>query len=386
MATVEQLYQELLGRAPDVGGLEYWQREIGGDGVSEAERARFLEAAQPELSSRPAPTVDVGQVYQDVLGRAADEQGRQYWQNYFGTEASPEELAAFRAAAAPELAARTVGGTTTVGGATGAATTGAAATPGTGVANALKIEEDYLKSRPGLSDVRQLYSDYLNREGDPEGLKYWTDYFNKQTPGQIDANELAAFRSSATKELSERGPTAVDQWYNDALRRPADESGRAYWTDQINKVGFTQARNMFYNQAVRELLSRTAVNTPPPPPVTTNTPGTNVIGNVLPGGSGYQPTTINVGGAGAVTSGGFAAYPYNATSAAATLGRPAYDVTQFMTQNPVQPFVATPLFAQGQVPFIPNPYVPSPYTQKIPTGPAPSPGGLFSTPTPPGKG
>lgn len=363
MATVEQLYQELLGRQADPGGLEYWQKEIGGDGITAEERARFLAAAQPELSTRPA-NVDVGEIYQQTLGRAPDEEGMRYWQNYFGTEISPEERAAFNAAAQAELAGRQQA-------ATGGDTQGAT-----------QAQKAALSP---YSSVEQLYSQYLNREVDPGGMEYWSQFFNDG----FDVNELAAFQAAAQPELASRAPTVVDQWYNEALKRPADASGRAYWLDQINKVGFTQARNMFYNQAVQELLNRTAVNTPTTPGSTAgtsiNTPGANVIGAALPGGSAYQPTTINVGGAGAVTSGGFAAYPYNQTQAAATLGRPAYDVTKYMTQTPVQPFVATPLFGQGQVPFIPNPYVPSPYVQQIP-GQQQSAGGLFGGPIAPPPG
>lgn len=361
MATVEQLYQELLGRQADPGGLEYWQGKIGSDGVSEAERAEFLAAAQPELSSRGANVGEtaIDQVYQQVLGRGYDPQGLQYWQNYFGTEISPEERAAFVAAAQPELARRQASEDAN---AANNAARAAAAT--TGAATAASPLSRY-------ASAQQLYDEYLGREADPEGLKFWQNYFGNE----IDQNELAAFQAAARPELTSRAPTVVDQWYNEALKRPADESGRAYWLDQINKVGFNQARNMFYNQAVRELLGRTAVNVPTTP---TRTP--DVIGSNLPGGSAYQPTTINVGGAGAVTSGGFAAYPYNQTQAAAALGRPAFDVTQYMMQNPVQPFVATPLFAPGQVPFIPNPYVPSPYSQQIPTTPPKAgtgSGGLF---------
>lgn len=46
----------------------------------------------------------VGQMYQDVLGRAPDPEGMAFWANYVGRGVSPQEMAAFRAAAEPEIA------------------------------------------------------------------------------------------------------------------------------------------------------------------------------------------------------------------------------------------------------------------------------------------
>ncbi len=51
------LYQSVLNRTPDQGGLEYWRQQFGAE-IDEAERNQFIAAAQPELQSRatPAPT------------------------------------------------------------------------------------------------------------------------------------------------------------------------------------------------------------------------------------------------------------------------------------------------------------------------------------------
>jgi hypothetical protein len=46
----------------------------------------------------------VNQMYQDVLNRPADPEGMAFWSDYVGRSISPQEMAAFRAAAAPELA------------------------------------------------------------------------------------------------------------------------------------------------------------------------------------------------------------------------------------------------------------------------------------------
>lgn len=54
-ARLRELYRSDLGREADVGGLQYWAREMGDDNVIDAaERVRFLEAAQPEVQRRLA--------------------------------------------------------------------------------------------------------------------------------------------------------------------------------------------------------------------------------------------------------------------------------------------------------------------------------------------
>ena len=48
--TIEQMYQTVLGRAPDEGGLAYWQQQFG-DTVDPNELATFQQAATPEIST-----------------------------------------------------------------------------------------------------------------------------------------------------------------------------------------------------------------------------------------------------------------------------------------------------------------------------------------------
>ena len=70
--TVEELYQQYLGRAPDKGGLEYWQQQLG-DALDPNEIERFKQAAAPELAARnnaePAPNTpaSVDPLYQMVV-------------------------------------------------------------------------------------------------------------------------------------------------------------------------------------------------------------------------------------------------------------------------------------------------------------------------------
>ena len=50
--TVEQLYTQILGRAPDAEGLAYWQNAFG-NSVDAAEQASFMQSVQSVLASAP---------------------------------------------------------------------------------------------------------------------------------------------------------------------------------------------------------------------------------------------------------------------------------------------------------------------------------------------
>lgn len=66
-AEIEKLYTDILGRAPDPAGLEFWKNS----GQSAADIAKQFKAT---------PEAQVAAIYQNVLGRAPDAAGSAYWQ------------------------------------------------------------------------------------------------------------------------------------------------------------------------------------------------------------------------------------------------------------------------------------------------------------------
>ena len=171
MATVRELYQQILGREPEPAGLLYWENQFGGQ-IDPAEAARFQEAAASELSQRQAEAAaatpiasnnvaapNVEALYQSQLGRASDPGGLAYWTNQFGNEIDANEAAQFQAAAAKEIA-----------------------------------------QRSSQQAVEALYQSELGRASDPGGLAYWTNRFGSD----IDANELAQFQAAAAREVAAR--------------------------------------------------------------------------------------------------------------------------------------------------------------------------------------
>jgi len=58
-ATIEKLYSNVLGRASDTAGADYWTKKFGAD-ISPAEVSEFINAARPEQEAKVATTTTDG--------------------------------------------------------------------------------------------------------------------------------------------------------------------------------------------------------------------------------------------------------------------------------------------------------------------------------------
>lgn len=142
--TLEGLYAQVLGRAPDAGGAAYWNQRFGPT-IDANEAAIFKVAAAKEIeaarrapiaatsqaineqkaagqaaaeAARNRPTqsytsnVSVNDLYMRVLGRAPENQAAvDYWNNAFGESIDASEVLAFQQAAQAELNKRQAGTT-----------------------------------------------------------------------------------------------------------------------------------------------------------------------------------------------------------------------------------------------------------------------------------
>ena len=110
---ITNLYQTLFGRAPDQGGLQFWD-DTGLS--SQAIQAEFLRS--PEYRTK-----SIGDLYGNVLGREPDAGGLDYW-NQSGLDTS-------------------------------------------------QIRSEMVKSPEYKTSVQGLYSDVFGRQPDSTGLNYW---------------------------------------------------------------------------------------------------------------------------------------------------------------------------------------------------------------------
>ena len=103
--TVEGLYGTYLDRAPDKGGLDFWNKHFGSD-IDAGEAALFRSSAAPEIAGKllPVPTTVEG-LYGTYLGRTSDKGGLEHWNKLFGPTVEADEANLFRVSTLPELAA-----------------------------------------------------------------------------------------------------------------------------------------------------------------------------------------------------------------------------------------------------------------------------------------
>ena len=275
MATVQDIYQQILNRRADPEGLLYWQNQFGNE-VDANELAQFTRAAAPEIAQRDAASyaartaatnatanTAIQDLYQTVLNRTADPAGLLYWQNRFGNEVDANELAQFKTAAAGELSSRA----NTAAANTAAANTATTNTVAANTATTDTAAANTATTTPTRTAVQDLYQTVLNREGDPTGLSYWQNRFGNE----VDANELAQFRSAAAAELASRANTAntantattartrtaVEDLYQTVLKREGDPTGLAYWQNRFGNEIDANELAQFRAAAANELAAQT---------------------------------------------------------------------------------------------------------------------------------
>jgi hypothetical protein len=120
MPTVNDIYQQVLGRPAEPEGLAYW-KSVFGDYVDDTELAQFKTAAAPEIAQRAslltgsgnttatsggtAAVASVADLYQQVLGRAPESKAVvDEWTRLFGSTIDASEVAQFKDAAQLEIA------------------------------------------------------------------------------------------------------------------------------------------------------------------------------------------------------------------------------------------------------------------------------------------
>jgi hypothetical protein len=175
---VRALYRDVLDRAADAAGLQWWVGRLQ-SGTSR------LDIATALWDSPEHRGLEVDQLYTTYLHRAADPAGRAAW---------AQALASGQSEAA--------------------------------VALALVNSPEYQQAHPDAdSFVRGLYGDVLGRVADPPEVDTWV---NLMQAGASRAQVAQAFEQSA----EHRGREA-DQLYDAYLHRAADPDGRASWASSL---------------------------------------------------------------------------------------------------------------------------------------------------------
>lgn len=206
-AKVSRLYQAALARTPDQGGLNFWIDRLNAGTALDALSASFVESA--EFMTRYG-TLDnggyVGLLYQNVLGRAPDAEGRAFWVNAV-TNGTSRATVLSSFSESPENQART------------------ASLQASGI-----WDRDEAAAR-----VARLYDTAFSRLPDAAGLVSWKANLDSNV---VTLDQVAGqFLGSAEYGLANAALTTQDfvaSLYTNALNRPASQAELDYWSNAIN--------------------------------------------------------------------------------------------------------------------------------------------------------
>jgi Ca2+-binding RTX toxin-like protein len=207
-AQVIRLYDTVLNRGPDSQGLDYWIDQVEDRGVSLSTVATGL-AASPEANSFITSLSNeqlVDYAYQQSFGRAPDGDGKAYW-----TAKLNDGLARgdFLVSISESGEHREV--------------------------TADVVSQGYFHTDDTYQTIALLYDTFSNRKPDVSGLIYWAEQVKSGalTETQVATQFAASSEFTAATQGFNNGQL-VDLLYQNALDRPADSAGRAFWIDQLD--------------------------------------------------------------------------------------------------------------------------------------------------------
>jgi hypothetical protein len=177
---VTALYQDVLNRAPDPVGLDYYSNLVANGTPPSEIVANFWQSAEHR-------GIEVDGFYQTILGRAADSAGLQYW------------------------VGRMVGGTTEE----------------TVEASLLDSAEFQQRNPLFKSFVDGLYQNVLDRSADSAGESYWT---NALDAGRVTASKVIQTFVNSTESHT----ILVNSLYSDFLNRRPDPTSVDSWVQQLD--------------------------------------------------------------------------------------------------------------------------------------------------------
>lgn len=234
---VVRLYQAYFQRNPDQGGYLFWRRSLL-NGITLADISDFF-AQSPEFIGRYGNLSDgqfIDQIYNAVLGRPADADGRAYWLGQLEAGVTRGQvMLAF--SESNEFMNRT--NTANLNG-------GAPAAPAPVQPAPQPEPQPQPVANPvvdGAPEIQRLYLGYFLRAADAEGLAYWTGQLqNGLTLAEI-SEQFALSIEFQTRYGQADNAAFVDLVYLNVLGRAADGEGRAYWITQLEN-GMTRGELM----------------------------------------------------------------------------------------------------------------------------------------------
>jgi hypothetical protein len=174
------VYDHLLNRFPESGGLTYWENQLS-SGMSRSALAYDIATSSEYRGDL------VNNYYETFLGRASDAGGQAYWVTQMNSGARDESV----------------------------------------LANILGSSEFYTNSdSTSAGFVTALYTKLLGRSPESGGLTYWENQLSSGGSRSAVAYDIAT--------SSEYRGDLVGNYYESFLGRASDPGGQAYWVAQLN--------------------------------------------------------------------------------------------------------------------------------------------------------
>ena len=287
--SIQTAYERVLGRTPSADEVAYWQSTFG-NSVDPVELSTFSVAAQPELAAAAPTNTAVRDMYQQVLGRAPDASGLQYFADRFGTSIDPTELGIFQSMAAEEVAANAARDAAAQQAAAQqqaaalaaqqqaaqqqaaqqqaaalAAQQQAAATQAPTQAQLQAAAQQAEAARAAATattttgmSIADAYQRVLGRAPSASEVTYWQSQFGSD----VDPTELSTFSVAAQPERAAAPTTnnAIRQMYLSVLGREPDASGLQYFADRFGTDVDTGELDIFKGMATQEINANAARN------------------------------------------------------------------------------------------------------------------------------
>ena len=196
---IERFYTNILQRASDTAGINYWKTLINSNSAGFVALGFFNSNEFKAMNLTNEQYVKL--LYTTMYGRTADTAGLNYWLNLLANDSTREHvLFSFLNAQEFKDLAQTYGVTSMPSGVKGY--------------------------------VMRFYSLVLGRV-DESGLNYWSNQIETRTQ---TASQVATFffQSEEYQAMNQNNATFVNTAYQAFFGRVADQGGKDYWDNQMN--------------------------------------------------------------------------------------------------------------------------------------------------------
>ncbi|MBD0271219.1 MAG: DUF4214 domain-containing protein [Acetobacteraceae bacterium] len=216
-AEVYRLYLAVLDRPADPTSLGAWSTALE-SGVASAQGAAAALVGSAEFAQRYGAPDNAGFVallYENALGRTPDAAGLNYWTGALNSGALTRPAVALGFSDSAELKAAT----------------------------APALADGLWAPDPDAVAVERVYLAALDRSPDAGGLAFWTSALDSGavTVRQLETALVGSVEFGAKYGAAASNAAFVDLLYQNALDRPADPAGLAFWAGGLDAGRFTRA-------------------------------------------------------------------------------------------------------------------------------------------------